>query len=89
MADIDDLGIIDFTARDARSIFDVVGPKCDCSNFTTYSGKITLNTDGAVLENFVPTGVAAWIVTRSQFASPGWMAALKRTRADRRCIDGR
>jgi hypothetical protein len=59
--DIDDLAIIDFTAGRAHSIFDIVGPKGDRSEFTTYSGKITLDTDGAVLENFVLTGGAAWI----------------------------
>ena len=58
---IDDYGVIDTTAAGTPSLLDVVGPKGDIESFTTYSGKITLDTDGEVLENFVLTGGAAWI----------------------------
>jgi hypothetical protein len=59
--DIDDLGVIDMTAGVTPGVFDVVGPKGNVGGFATYSGKITLDTDGAVLENFVLTGGSAWI----------------------------
>jgi hypothetical protein len=59
---IDDYGAVDYAlATGLTSLAAVTGPQGDTSTFQQLTGKVTLSTPGAVLENFILEGGSAYI----------------------------